>query len=641
MVVEAKAEVSTDSEDSEEEPVIEELNMQYGLYMFLFFVIYYISWIGPGFIFMAYFMMVFREYFLDAPTFIAIFTELNPLLALLLMPLVIIVCYLVHLLLLGLATKIIWATTEKISPSKNGIIPRNIKSKAADYYHIRSFILKYGKNTFVKGIFPWLSNWFYNFVGASKIGKGTTIEESLVNDKFITVGENCYIGINSSLASHVVEGIFGNISYFEVKLKDNITMAAMNTVGPGSEVGDNCSLLPLASAQKHAIIGKKGAPGLKPTRYFGYYFGLPLRKIFKRKLKDYIGLGPEDLERNENIEEYVAKNKEKKSKTKEKSVKNIEEEVGNDVEENSEIDTEGQRKEEPIDINSLTKEDLAIDFTTSSAISRINIKFLAVYVPIFWLSGLMVAIFWYEYTRYFGLATLLFLPIALFLMIYIFILGVLFFSKMLLILINLLHKPREGIFLAEIGDKDYEFWMMRTELKKIALWFFRNSPLPWFDVIAFRWFGIRMDFSSHLNDAWCDAEFVDFGRSVLIGQGATVMSSMVVGKYLIIKRVIFEDYALVGGQTTIAPGTIMGHDSMIGALSTTTYNQIIEPNWIYFGIPGIKLKKNKYAQKRRDIITKRSVDDETKIETISEVNIDDDKKGLIKTEESEGKRVNS
>ena len=641
MVVEAKAEVSTDSEDSEEEPVIEELNMQYGLYMFLFFVIYYISWIGPGFIFMAYFMMVFREYFLDAPTFIAIFTELNPLLALLLMPLVIIVCYLVHLLLLGLATKIIWATTEKISPSKNGIIPRNIKSKAADYYHIRSFILKYGKNTFVKGIFPWLSNWFYNFVGASKIGKGTTIEESLVNDKFITVGENCYIGINSSLASHVVEGIFGNISYFEVKLKDNITMAAMNTVGPGSEVGDNCSLLPLASAQKHSMIGKKGVPGLKPTRYFGYYFGLPLRKIFKRKLKDYIGLGPEDLERNENIEEYVAKNKEKKSKTKEKSVKNIEEEVGNDVEENSEIDTEGQKKEEPIDINSLTKEDLAIDFTTSSAISRINIKFLAVYVPIFWLSGLMVAIFWYEYTRYFGLATLLFLPIALFLMIYIFILGVLFFSKMLLILVNLLHKPREGIFLAEIGDKDYEFWMMRTELKKIALWFFRNSPLPWLDVIAFRWFGIRMDFSSHLNDAWCDAEFVDFGRSVLIGQGATVMSSMVVGKYLIIKRVIFEDYVLVGGQTTIAPGTIMGHDSMIGALSTTTYNQILEPNWIYFGIPGIKLKKNKYAQKRRDIITKRSVDDETKIETISEVNIDDDKKGLIKTEESEGKHVNS
>jgi len=407
----------------------------------------------------------------------------------------------------------------------------------------------------------------------------------------------------------------------------------MNAIGPGSEVSDNSFLLPLASGQKHIMIGKQGR--------FGYYFGLPLRKIFKRKLKDYIGLDPEDLERNENLEEFIAKKSEKKSKTKEKNIKNIEEEVSKDVEKNSNIDTEGQKKEEPIDINSLTKEDLAIDFTTSSAISRINIKFLAVYIPILWLSGLMVAIFWYEYTRYFGLSTILFLPIALFLMIYIFILGVLFFSKMLLILVNLLHKPREGIFLAEIGDKNYEFWMMRTVLKKIALWFLRNSPLPWIDVLAFRWFGIRMDFSSHLNDAWCDAEFVDFGRNVLVGQGATVMSSMVVGKYLIIKRVIFEDYVLVGGQTTIAPGTIMRHDSMIGALSTTTYNQILDPNWIYFGIPGIKLKKNKYAQVRRDIIIKRSVDDEMKIETIHEVNIDDDKKELIKTEESEGKHVNS
>ena len=635
MTIEGKEEVSIeseDSEDSEEEPVIEEVRMQYKLYMFLFFIIYYVSWVGPGFIFMAYFMMVFRQYFLEAPSFIAIFTELNPLLALLFMPLIIILCYSVRIFFIGLATKIIWAITEKISASKNGIIPRNMKSKAADYYHIRSFIIKYGKNIFTKGILPWLSNWFYNFVRASKIGRGTTIEESLVNDKFITVGKNCYIGVNSSLATHVVEGIFGNISYFEVKLKDNITFAAMNQIGPGSEVFENSFLLPLASAQKHVIIGKQGG------KNFGYYFGLPARKIFKKRLKEYIGLNPEDLERNENLEEYLSKKNEIKSKTKEKSVKKIEAEDTNETGNN---DTNDQIKEDPIDINNLTKDDLAVDFTTSSAISRINIKFLAVYIPIFWLSGLMAAIFWYEYTRNFGLSTILGLPFALFFMIYIFIIGVLFFSKLLLIFINLLHQPREGVFLAEIGDKDYEFWMMRTELKKIALWFLRNSPLPWIDVIAFRWFGIRMDFSSHLNDAWCDAEFVDFGRNVLIGQGATVMSSMIVGKYLIIKRVIFEDYVLVGGQTTIAPGTIMRHDGFIGAISTTTYNQVLEPNWIYFGIPAIKLKKNKYAAIRRDIITKRSVDDQTKIEETTDVYIDDDKKKLIKTKDSEGKNVNS
>ena len=292
-------------------------------------------------------------------------------------------------------------------------------------------------------------------------------------------------------------------------------------------------------------------------------------------------------------------------------------------------------------MSTLTKEDLAVDFTTSSAISRVNLKFLAVYIPIFWMSGLMVGIFWYEYTRFFGLATILALPLAIFLILYIFILGLLCFSKLMLILINLLHKPREGVFLAELGDKDYEFWMMRTEIKKITLWFLRNSPLPWLDAIAFRWFGIRMDFSSHLHDSWCDAEFVDFGRNILVGQGATVMSSMVVGKYLIIKRIILEDYVLVGGLSVIAPGTIIRHDTMIGALSTTTYDQVLEPNWIYFGIPVIKLKENKYAAIRRDIITKRNVDDARQFKETTVVNIDEDKKKLVKTEETEGKDVSS
>ncbi|GAG57532.1 unnamed protein product, partial [marine sediment metagenome] len=239
----------------------------------------------------------------------------------------------------------------------------------------------------------------------------------------------------------------------------------MSAVGCGSVVHENSSLLPLASSQKHVIVGKPGG------KYFGYYFGLPARKIFKKKLGEYLGLSPEDLERNENIEKYITKKKEKKSKSKEQEVKIIEKEVKKDEEEDPEIKTKNQKENEVIDVSALTKEDLAVDFTTSSAISRVNLKFLAVYIPIFWMSGLMVGIFWYEYTRFFGLATILALPLAIFLILYIFILGILCFSKLMLILINLLHKPREGVFLAELGDKDYEFWMMRIEIKKIALWF--------------------------------------------------------------------------------------------------------------------------------------------------------------------------
>jgi len=108
---------------------------------------------------------------------------------------------------------------------------------------------------------------------------------------------------------------------------------------------------------------------------------------------------------------------------------------------------------------------------------------------------------------------------------------------------------------------------------------------------------------------------------------------MVVGKYLVIKRLIFGDYVLVGGHTTIAPGTIIGHDSFVGAVSTTLFNQVIEPSWIYFGIPVIKLKENKYAEERRDLIMKRDVDGAKKFEVEHEVNIDEKKKKLVKTKD--------
>jgi acetyltransferase-like isoleucine patch superfamily enzyme len=476
-------------------------------------------------------------------------------------------------------------------------------------------MIKYGKNSFMKGPFPFLSKWFYNFVGSSKIGKGTVIEESVMNDKFINVGENCYIGVNSTLASHLLQGVFGNISYFKIKVGDNATAAAMSQIGPGSEINDDAFLLPLASVSKHSVI--KGDKN--------FYFGIPMRKIFKRKIMDYLKISPEDIERNKNLNLIKT----------EKKPKNIKSQESVEVEDNK---SEDKKLDLPV-LDDYTEKDLALDFATSSAISRINIKFLIVYIPIFWLSGLLVAIFWYWFTSDPGwLAILLFLPFALFGMVYFFILGCLLFTKLFLILVNLIHKPKEGIFIAEItrGNRntDYEFWMLRTELKKIGLWLMRNSPLPWTDAFAFKIYGLNMDYSSHLNDSWCDSDFIKFGRKVLIGQGATIMSSMVVGKYLILKDVVFEDYAMVGGHTTIAPGTIMGKESVIGALSSTTYNQVLEPGWVYFGFPAIKLKENKYAEERRDVIIKRDVDEAKKFETTHEVNIDEDKKELVKTQDN-------
>ncbi len=281
--------------------------------------------------------------------------------------------------------------------------------------------------------------------------------------------------------------------------------------------------------------------------------------------------------------------------------------------------------------NQVGKADYSIDFITSSAISRISIKFLAIYIPILWVSGYMAVAVFFDVATLIDnwILTMFLLPFWLFILYFIFIFGIAIFSKAFLLIVNMAHKPREGVFRAEKGDKDFEFWRLRVELKKLALWLMNNSPLPWIVMWGFRWFGVKIDFSSHLQDAWVDTDFIDFGRNVTIGQGTVVMSSMVVGKYLIIKKVIFGDYTVVGGVSNIAPGTFLGDESVTGAFTNTNFNQFIEPGWIYVGLPAMKYKPNKYAEQRRDKITIKDVEEEITYEREHEINIDENKKELL------------
>ena len=276
--------------------------------------------------------------------------------------------------------------------------------------------------------------------------------------------------------------------------------------------------------------------------------------------------------------------------------------------------------------------DYSIDFVTCSAISRIGIKFLIFYIPIIWFSGYMAIAVFFDMSSLINnwIITMFLLPIWFFVLYFIFVFGIAIFTKAFLLIINMIHKPKEGVFLAEEGNQDYEFWRLRVELKKLVFWLMNNGPLPWIVMWGFRWLGIRVDFSSHMNDAWADGEFIEFGRNVTVGQGCVVMSSMVVGKYLIIKKVVLEDYTVVGGVSNISPGTIMNKESITGAFTATIPNQHLDPGWIYLGPHyARKLKPNKYAEQRRDIIYKKNVDEETKYRVIQEVNIDEDKKKLL------------
>jgi acetyltransferase-like isoleucine patch superfamily enzyme len=268
----------------------QEVKLQFHWYLFSFFLIFLGSLLIPGLLFMLYVLLFFVPYFLENPNFFNLFMEINSLLVLITMPLVMIGCYLLHLIFVGIITRWGWGITEKKCPTTNGIIQRNIRSVILNYYHVRSFMIKYPKNAFVKGPFPWLANWLFNFVKSAKIGKGSTVEEENSADKFIDIGKNCYVGVNSAVCSHTVEGIHGRIPYFEIKLGDNVTCAAFNIIGPGCQVQDNSYLLPLGSLGKH-----------QNTKGNNYYFGLPARKIFTKKIMDYLQISKEDLEKDEQL----------------------------------------------------------------------------------------------------------------------------------------------------------------------------------------------------------------------------------------------------------------------------------------------------------------------------------------------------
>ena len=279
-----------DTSDSRPELRREIVQFQYQKYIAFFFFIYIGSYLAPVIGLMFYLFLILKPLFLEVDSFIVILTRLDSLIIFLTLPLVVIVFYLIHLFFLGVFTRIAWKFTEKRSPSKDGIIPRNIPSKTADYYHYRSFMIKYGKNAFTKGIFPWLANWFFNFVGASVIARGTTFEESVGNDRYIDVGKNCYIGVNSALASHTVEGIFGNIVFFKVTAEDNVTLGGFNVVAPGCVLKDNSYLLPMAAATK-----------FNTTKGDHFYYGMPFRRIFKKKVMEYLKVSEEDLNRAEEL----------------------------------------------------------------------------------------------------------------------------------------------------------------------------------------------------------------------------------------------------------------------------------------------------------------------------------------------------
>jgi len=208
---------------------------------------------------------------------------------------------------------------------------------------------------------------------------------------------------------------------------------------------------------------------------------------------------------------------------------------------------------------------------------------------------------------------IIFLPLLIFIMYLTLVFVSLFLAKLLLIIVNLIHKPKEGVFLRTVKDINYRYWCLRSVIKRWPIWIAHKFPLPFLDNICFKLFGVKTKFSNSLFEGWVDTEFIEFGKEVVIGQGGIIQSSVIMGNLFIIRKTLIEDNVRIGAHSVVMPGTIIKKNAILAASSMTTIGQELESDWIYLGVPAKKFKKNVFFEDDLEHVIEKEIQDVEKI----------------------------
>ncbi len=229
-------------------------------------------------------------------------------------------------------------------------------------------------------------------------------------------------------------------------------------------------------------------------------------------------------------------------------------------------------------------------------------RYLILYFLLIWASIIPLLlelwVYWqllWSYTRPVHFYT--YLPLLGILMYVTIVFAAIFFTKILLMIINAIYKPREGVFLRIKADRDYRYWSLRNTIKRWPVWLAHRFPFPGIlDNICFKAFGVKTKISNSLFEGWVDTEMIEFGKDVVVGQGAIVQSSCIIGNLLIMRKTIIDAGVRIGSHSIVMPGTHIGHNCILAANSVTTVGQVLEKEWIYVGIPAKKFKKNYFFE---------------------------------------------
>ncbi len=236
-------------------------------------------------------------------------------------------------------------------------------------------------------------------------------------------------------------------------------------------------------------------------------------------------------------------------------------------------------------------------------------SFLFIYIINIWTSVFLLfsTFLLYCYLTYHNIYLFIFfLPFEVFLSYFLIVFTALFISKLFLIFVNLIHKPKEGVFKREKSDRDYYYWSLRAVIKKWPIWLSSLLPSSVLINLLLTVFGIETSFTNSINKANIGTEFIEIGKHTVIGKGSFVKSSMVFQNYLIIKKIKIEDHVIIAPHSFISPGTIIRKGATVNTLSVTKFDQTLAENSIYSGYPAEKVGVN---QRETGEISETNIDD--------------------------------
>ena len=166
-------------------------------------------------------------------------------------------------------------------------------------------------------------------------------------------------------------------------------------------------------------------------------------------------------------------------------------------------------------------------------------------------------------------------------------------TKMILIWLKILRRPKEGVFYRSLKDKDYVYWNKRNFAKMFLFWLLHSIPLPFLKkFFTFNFLDVRIGKNSVVNDCWISSEFVKIGKNVTLGQSVCIYSFQFQGDKLLVAKVDISDEVFIGPQVVIFPGTKIQKGVEIDGGSFSHPFTEYEENGVYHGTP-VKLIRTK------------------------------------------------